>query len=356
MSCCPSVCSGFRGICKPWARRLAARREERHEDQVSGCRAHRDRLLLCHGGRGPPLRRGLRHASGQPRDRFAQPRRRASTTPRAPGLHFGDPRPHRPFRASCRAHGPGGFFDGPIYCHAAHPRPAGHHAGGLAPTSRRWRPSGRTLKRKPPRPGPARGAPVHGRGRGKDRAPGSSSRPCSTTSSFEPAPGVRSDLPGRRATSWARAFLEVRRCNEDGKDFQGWCSRATWAGPDQLLVRDRQPHHQPGRLSVFVESTYGDRNHKDESSIPRGAGPGHRLQPLATARRSIIPAFAVERTQEVHLLPVPAAASDGKPARGHARVPGQPPGHQGHQDIPQVSGSIMDTKLPGHAGRRARTP
>ncbi|MDR2055734.1 MAG: MBL fold metallo-hydrolase [Desulfovibrio sp.] len=63
-----------------------------------------------------------------------------------------------------------------------------------------------------------------------------------------------------------------------------------------LIVRD--PEQPPGADYVFMESTYGDRNHKNEAT---SAGELAEAVAYSHARgeKVIIPAFAVERTQEI---------------------------------------------------------
>lgn len=97
------------------------------------------------------------------------------------------------------------------------------------------------------------------------------------------------------------AFIELA-VEEDGKRstmlFSGDLGR-----PDQLIVRD--PSIVTRADTLFLESTYGDRNHKDESSSRQ-----ELAEAIAYAHKNgekvLIPAFAVERTQEIlyclHLL------------------------------------------------------
>jgi metallo-beta-lactamase family protein len=63
-----------------------------------------------------------------------------------------------------------------------------------------------------------------------------------------------------------------------------------------LIVRD--PEQPPRADYVFMESTYGDRNHKNESTsadeLAEAVAYSH-----ARGEKVIIPAFAVERTQEI---------------------------------------------------------
>ena len=110
---------------------------------------------------------------------------------------------------------------------------------------------------------------------------------------FEPAPGIRvTYYDAGHILGSGTLRLEI---NEDGKTvsliFSGDIGR-----PQALIVRD--PETPPQADYVFMESTYGDRDHKsrdisvDElaSAIAYSYGKGEKV---------IIPAFAVERTQEV---------------------------------------------------------
>ncbi|KAF0233145.1 MAG: metallo-beta-lactamase family [Desulfovibrionaceae bacterium] len=110
---------------------------------------------------------------------------------------------------------------------------------------------------------------------------------------FEPAPGIK--VVYRDAGHiLGSAFIELW-ITENGTTnklvFSGDLGR-----PDQLLIKD--PTFAEEANYLFMESTYGDRDHKDE---------GSSLDELAEAisysyahgEKVIIPAFAVERTQEV---------------------------------------------------------
>ncbi|EPR44076.1 Beta-Casp domain containing protein [Desulfovibrio sp. X2] len=110
---------------------------------------------------------------------------------------------------------------------------------------------------------------------------------------FEPVPGVK--VTYRDAGHiLGSAFIKIE-IHENGKPtsllFSGDLGR-----PHQLLISDPAVAHTADYL--FVESTYGDRNHKDE---------GSSREELAAAiayayknrEKCIIPAFAVERTQEI---------------------------------------------------------
>jgi len=117
---------------------------------------------------------------------------------------------------------------------------------------------------------------------------------------FEPAPGIRVKF-NDAGHILGSAFIElwVNEGDEETKlVFSGDLGR-----PNQLLVRDAQTVETADFL--FLESTYGSRNHKNETqsrdelaeAIAYSYGRGEKV---------IIPAFAVERTQELlytfHLL------------------------------------------------------
>jgi metallo-beta-lactamase family protein len=117
---------------------------------------------------------------------------------------------------------------------------------------------------------------------------------------FSPAPGL--SVAFRDAGHILGAAMVELLLTEDGKQskivFSGDIGR-----PSQLIVRD--PAVIENADFLFMESTYGNRNHKDESAS---------LDELAEAiaysfkrgEKVIIPAFAIERTQEMiyslHLL------------------------------------------------------
>ena len=117
---------------------------------------------------------------------------------------------------------------------------------------------------------------------------------------FSPAPGIRvrfHDAGHILGSAMVELFIE-----ENGAEvklvFSGDIGR-----PNQLLMKDASPAPQADFL--FMESTYGNRNHKGEQES---------LDELAEAiaysykngEKVVIPAFAVERTQEIlyslHLL------------------------------------------------------
>ncbi len=125
-------------------------------------------------------------------------------------------------------------------------------------------------------------------------------KPVEYNKPFEPAPGVSVNYQDA-GHILGSSFIEM--CiTEDGKE-----SKVVFSGdlgrPDQLIVRD--PSVITSADHLFVESTYGDRNHKDEShsrdELAEAIAYSHRQ-----GEKVIIPAFAVERTQEVlyslHLL------------------------------------------------------
>ena len=112
-------------------------------------------------------------------------------------------------------------------------------------------------------------------------------------SEFEPAPGIKvTYYDAGHILGSGTLRIEA---HEDGKTtsliFSGDIGR-----PQALIVRD--PETPPQADYIFMESTYGDRNHKNESTsdaeladaIAYSYGKGEKV---------IIPAFAVERTQEI---------------------------------------------------------
>ncbi len=119
-------------------------------------------------------------------------------------------------------------------------------------------------------------------------------RPVTYGVSFEPAPGIK--VTYRDAGHiLGSAFLELEAAEAEGVTrliFSGDLGR-----PDALLMDD--PDSPLLRADyLFLESTYGDRDHKNE---------GRSRDELAEAimyaykngEKAIIPAFAVERTQEI---------------------------------------------------------
>jgi len=117
---------------------------------------------------------------------------------------------------------------------------------------------------------------------------------------FSPSPGI-SVTYRDSGHILGSAFIEIETPQGDKilkVVFSGDVGR-----PAQLIVKDPSPLKKAD--FIFMESTYGDRNHKDEDAS---------LDELAEAvmhacrhgEKVIIPAFAVERTQEIiycfHLL------------------------------------------------------
>ncbi|MFV0422834.1 MBL fold metallo-hydrolase RNA specificity domain-containing protein [Oleidesulfovibrio sp.] len=90
------------------------------------------------------------------------------------------------------------------------------------------------------------------------------------------------------------AFMEIEISGN------GQFSRLIFSGdlgkPNSLIVRD--PESAAAADYLFVESTYGDRNHKDESNSRQEFADAIAYS-YAAGEKVIVPAFAVERTQEV---------------------------------------------------------
>lgn len=118
-------------------------------------------------------------------------------------------------------------------------------------------------------------------------------KPVEYDAAFEPGPGVR--VTYRDAGHiLGSALIELEYAEKEGTTklvFSGDLGR-----PDQLLVSD--PSHVDTTDYLFLESTYGDRDHKDDRNS---------LDELAEAvayaykngEKVIIPAFAVERSQQI---------------------------------------------------------
>lgn len=110
---------------------------------------------------------------------------------------------------------------------------------------------------------------------------------------FEPFPGMTVNYRDA-GHILGSAFIELS-VKENGGGF-----KAVFSGdlgrPDQLLLQD--PAIIKDADYLFIESTYGDRDHKDEATSR-----DELAQAIAYAygnkEKVIIPAFAVERTQEV---------------------------------------------------------
>ena len=111
---------------------------------------------------------------------------------------------------------------------------------------------------------------------------------------FEPVPGITVCFKNA-GHILGSAFIELEY-EEDGTStkivFSGDLGR-----PDPMILKDPS-HAADGADYLFLESTYGDRNHKDASGS---------LDELAEAvawsyrngQKCVIPAFAVERSQQI---------------------------------------------------------
>ncbi len=118
--------------------------------------------------------------------------------------------------------------------------------------------------------------------------------------SFEPVPGVT--VTYRDAGHiLGSAFIRIEY-EEDGKQlsmlFSGDLGR-----PDQLIVNDPTIANTPDYL--FLESTYGNRDHKDEQNSLKELAEAIEYA-YSRGEKVVIPAFAVERSQQIiytlHLL------------------------------------------------------
>lgn len=110
---------------------------------------------------------------------------------------------------------------------------------------------------------------------------------------FEPAPGIKVTYKNA-GHILGSAFIEIEY-EQDGKK-----TKAVFSGdlgrPEQLIVDD--PDEVECADYLFIESTYGNRNHKDDQDS---------LEELAAAieysysnkEKVVIPAFAVERSQQI---------------------------------------------------------
>ena len=111
--------------------------------------------------------------------------------------------------------------------------------------------------------------------------------------SFEPAPGIRVVF-NDAGHILGSAFIElwITEGEEETKlVFSGDLGR-----PGQLLVRNPQTVESADFL--FLESTYGSRNHKNESQSRQELAEAIAYS-YERGEKVIIPAFAVERTQEL---------------------------------------------------------
>jgi len=110
---------------------------------------------------------------------------------------------------------------------------------------------------------------------------------------FEPAPGIKVTYKNA-GHILGSAFIEIEY------ELDGKRTKAVFSGdlgrPEQLIVED--PVGVETADYVFLESTYGNRNHPNEE---------HNLDELAAAidysyangEKVVIPAFAVERSQQI---------------------------------------------------------
>ena len=80
----------------------------------------------------------------------------------------------------------------------------------------------------------------------------------------------------------------------------------------------------------FIESTYGDRLHKTQEASKEELLAAIR-EGIKYGEKVIIPAFAVERTQEI-LLTLNEFLEKGQIPSLPVYL-GQPPGHFGHRDL-----------------------
>ena len=128
---------------------------------------------------------------------------------------------------------------------------------------------------------------------------------------FSPAPGISvTYYDAGHILGSGTVRLEV---TESGRTlsviFSGDIGR-----PESLIVRN--PEQPPRADYVFMESTYGDRNHKNESTSAQELADAIAWS-YGNREKVIIPAFAVERTQEIlfclHLL------------NGQGKLPGDMP-------------------------------
>jgi metallo-beta-lactamase family protein len=122
---------------------------------------------------------------------------------------------------------------------------------------------------------------------------------------FAPCPGVNITL--KDAGHILGASLLDMRVEENGRSlkivFSGDIGR-----PAQLIIKD--PTIVTDADILFMESTYGNRNHKDEdASLNELAEAIHYS--YGRGEKVIIPAFAVERTQEI-IYSLRLLAKDGR--------------------------------------------
>lgn len=118
-------------------------------------------------------------------------------------------------------------------------------------------------------------------------------RPVTFNETFEPVPGIK--VTYKYAAHILGAAFIVIDITENGKT-----KRLTFSGDlgrhENMLLCDPQPLEKTDYL--FLESTYGNRNHKDdENSLDELAKAIERSYRLGG--KVIIPTFAVERAQEI---------------------------------------------------------
>ncbi|GAU09540.1 MBL fold metallo-hydrolase RNA specificity domain-containing protein [Desulfoplanes formicivorans] len=122
---------------------------------------------------------------------------------------------------------------------------------------------------------------------------------------FEPAPGIRVKFKDA-GHILGSGFIELW-VEENGR-VQKMVFSGDLGRPNQLIIRDPEVVNDADFL--FMESTYGNRNHKDESRSREELAEAIRYS-YGHGQKVIIPAFAVERSQELiyslHLL-----AKEGK--------------------------------------------
>lgn len=110
---------------------------------------------------------------------------------------------------------------------------------------------------------------------------------------FEPAPGVRAVMydAGHILGSGSVRLEVTEGATTTSLIFSGDIGR-----PNSLIVRD--PETPPAADYIFMESTYGDRNHKNENESEAELASAIAWS-HAHGEKVIIPAFAIERSQEV---------------------------------------------------------
>ncbi len=110
---------------------------------------------------------------------------------------------------------------------------------------------------------------------------------------FEPVPGIRVNY-NDAGHILGSAFIEI--WITEGKEEYKLVFSGDLGRPNQLLVRNPQTVESADFL--FLESTYGARNHKNEAQSREELAEAIAYS-YRHGEKVIIPAFAVERTQEV---------------------------------------------------------